>query len=151
MRALNFAFSVIIATVLSFPQSLMAEEGSSATPTAADIATGKQDFMQYCAQCHGADATGDGPVAADLKRKPANLTILTKKHRGIFPRRAVRDFIIGIKKMPSHGTREMPVWGYAFMFRQGGMAGPFVPIATPDEVNARIDRLVDYIRSIQQK
>jgi len=31
------------------------------------------------------------------------------------------------------------------------MGGPFIPIATPEEVNARIDRLVVYIRSIQQQ
>ena len=63
----------------------------------------------------------------------------------------MHDFIVGTKNMPSHGTREMPVWGYAFLFRQGAMGGPFVPISTPDEVDARIDRLVAYIRSIQQK
>jgi mono/diheme cytochrome c family protein len=34
------------------------------------------DFRQHCAQCHGMDGTGDGPVAPALKKKPANLTRL---------------------------------------------------------------------------
>ena len=41
-------------------------------------------FRRYCAQCHGLDATGDGPVASALKKKPANLTTLAKNHRRRF-------------------------------------------------------------------
>lgn len=136
-----------------FSAVVTAQEGSpaDASSVSAQVRTGEQEFMEYCAQCHGTDATGNGPVAAELRHRPTNLTLLAKKHRGIFPRKAVHDFIVGTKNMASHGTREMPVWGYAFLFRQGAMGGPFVPISTPDEVDARIDRLVAYIRSIQQK
>jgi mono/diheme cytochrome c family protein len=145
------AFAAVLAiTVLVFSSSADALE-AVAQSASAKATTGQQEFIEYCAQCHGADGTGNGPVAAELKRKPANLTLLAKKHRGIFPRRAVHDFIVGTRKIPSHGTREMPIWGYAFLFRQGAMGGPFIPIATPEEVNARIDRLVAYIRSIQQQ
>lgn len=153
-RASGVVFAAFVATSLLMCSGVVtAQEGAptDASSARAQARTGEQEFMEYCAQCHGTDATGNGPVAAELRHKPANLTLLAKKHRGIFPRKAVHDFIVGTKSMASHGTREMPVWGYAFLFRQGAMGGPFVPISTPDEVDARIDRLVAYIRSIQQK
>lgn len=114
-------------------------------------ASGRLEFKEYCAQCHGNDGTGNGPVAAELKRKPANLTLLSKNNDGVFPTNEVHDFIVGTKSVASHGTREMPVWGYAFMFRPGALAGPFVPVLTPQEADDKINRLVDYVRSIKQK
>ena len=44
--------------------------------------SGKEMFQAYCASCHGADAKGDGPAAAALKSKPANLTELAKNNGG---------------------------------------------------------------------
>jgi len=114
------------------------------------IISGKLQFRQYCAQCHGMDATGDGPVAAALKKKPANLTTLAKKNGGVFPEQEVREFIDGTKTAASHGTREMPIWGFAFMNRQSTMGGQ--TSASPlseQEVKQKINRLVDYIKKIQ--
>jgi hypothetical protein len=93
------------------------------------VKAGAKELREYCAQCHGDDGTGNGPVASELKRKPANLTVLSKNDDGVFPTREVHDFIVGTREIPAHGTREMPVWGCAFMFRPGAMAGPFVPRA----------------------
>src|SRR6266478_10136529 len=81
------------------------------------VTSPKLDFRRYCAQCHGMDATGDGPVAPALKKKPANLTMLQKNNGGVFPTEEVRSFIDGTKTAEGHGTREMPIWGYAFMHR----------------------------------
>ena len=50
----------------------------------------------------------------------------------------VHDFIYGTRTIAAHGTREMPVWGCAFMFRQGALAGPFVTERTPQEVEDKI-------------
>jgi len=113
--------------------------------------SGELEFRQYCAQCHGIPGTGDGPVAPALKKKPADLTVLAKNNHGVFPSKEVSDFIYGTRTVPSHGPREMPIWGYAFMFRQGGLAGPFVPVLTPQEVDSKINLLVDYVKSLQQK
>lgn len=44
--------------------------------------------------------------------------------------------------MAAHGTREMPVWGYAFMFQQGALAGPFVPKRTPQGAEEKIAKLM---------
>jgi hypothetical protein len=37
------------------------------------------------------------------------------------------------------------------MFRPGAMAGPFVPVLTPQQVEDRVNLLVDYLKSIQRK
>jgi len=116
-----------------------------------DKGAGAKQFREYCAQCHGIDGTGNGPVASELKRKPANLTVLSKNNNGVFPTSEVHDFIVGTRAIPSHGTREMPVWGYAFMFRPGALAGPFVPVLTPQQVEGKVNVLVDYVKSIQRK
>ena len=42
--------------------------------TAASIAAGSALYVSYCATCHGADGYGDGPAAASLPLRPANLT-----------------------------------------------------------------------------
>lgn len=52
-------------------------DGSPQNPVSADDASrkrGKYFFDLNCALCHGAQGKGDGPVAASLRRKPANLT-----------------------------------------------------------------------------
>ncbi|HXZ88657.1 MAG TPA: c-type cytochrome, partial [Candidatus Binataceae bacterium] len=62
----------------------MAQEGGGVSMGAGGMITsGKLQFRQYCAQCHGMDATGDGPVAPALKKKPANLTVLSKNNGGV--------------------------------------------------------------------
>jgi len=113
--------------------------------------SGELEFRQYCAPCHGLEGTGDGPVAPTLNKKPADLTSLAKNNGSVFPAKEVRDFIYGTRTVASHGTREMPIWGYAFMFRQGALGGPFVPERTPQEAEDKIARLVDYVKSIQRK
>ncbi|HTT76765.1 MAG TPA: c-type cytochrome [Candidatus Binataceae bacterium] len=113
------------------------------------VTSGKIEFREYCAQCHGLNATGDGPVAPALKKKPANLTLLSKNNGGVFPEQEVRDFINGTKTAASHGTREMPIWGYAFMFRQGAHTGSGGPPLTQREVDQKINMLVTYVKSIQ--
>ena len=129
----------------------MVQAGGHRSEPGSKAASGKPPFLEYCAQCHEQDGTGNGPIASELNKNPANLTLLSKNNGGVFPEGEVRDFIAGTRTIASHGSREMPVWGYAFMFRQGGLAGPFVPVLTPQEANYRINLLVDYVKSIQQK
>jgi mono/diheme cytochrome c family protein len=51
--------------------------GAPENPTAADdasIARGAELYAINCAMCHGQTAQGNGPIAAFLANKPANLT-----------------------------------------------------------------------------
>ena len=130
----------------------LAQDGGVTMGAGGTLTSGKLQFRQYCAQCHGMDATGDGPVAPALKKKPANLTLLSKNNGGVFPEQEVRDFIDGTKTAESHGTREMPIWGYAFQFRQASKnTGSGGAALTETQVNEKIQTLVNYVKSIQVK
>lgn len=111
------------------------------------------DFRRYCGQCHGTSGTGDGPVAPALKKKPANLTLLSANNGGVFPEEEVRDFIDGTKTSAAHGNRAMPIWGDAFRMRTASQGGGLTQGSvglTQQEVNTKINGLVMYVASIQR-
>jgi mono/diheme cytochrome c family protein len=85
---------------------------------AAYIEKGRELFRQHCAACHGPEARGDGPVAAQLKKRPSDLTVIQKRGEA-FPIYKVMAFIDGEKVVPAHGTREMPIWGKVFRRTEG--------------------------------
>lgn len=102
------------------------------------LTSGAREFRTYCAQCHGRDAKGDGPVASSLKNKTPDLTVLSKTHGGIFPYQYVFNSIAGTDVASTHGTREMPVWGRTFALpssTQGAM-GAGGNAKTQEQVNA---------------
>ncbi len=113
--------------------------------TSGAVTTGKLQFRQYCAPCHGMDGTGDGPVADTLKKKPANLTLLSKNNGGKFPYDHVYNMISGKEVVASHGTREMPIWG--LVFSRARMPG--APGRTEAQVKQKIETIISYIESVQ--
>jgi len=96
-------------------------------------------FRAYCASCHGLDGKGNGPAAEALRTKPADLTALTRNHRGQFPVAIVRNTITGDGVVAAHGSREMPIWGPVFHQIE----------ADVDRGHVRIENLVKYLESIQ--
>jgi mono/diheme cytochrome c family protein len=98
-------------------------------------------FRAHCAACHGANARGDGPLASALKTKVPDLTMLAKNNKGEFPSSPVRKTIIGEDILIAHGSREMPIWGPIFHQIESDQ----------DWGNVRIENLVKYLQSIQQK
>ena len=56
-----------------------------------DSDLGKIEYQSKCASCHGNDAKGDGPIADQLKIRPADLTQLAKKNGGLSASFPVRD------------------------------------------------------------
>ena len=116
-------------------------------PCAADEApdmSGAELFRVFCASCHGPQARGDGPVAATLKPTVPDLTRISARNGGTFPADRVRTTIDGQSVPRSHGTRAMPVWGWDFYAID--RADP----ARRQRVAELIDRLVEYLRSIQR-
>ena len=67
--------------------------------TADSIRQGKELFAQHCASCHGAFGEGDGPAAAQLTPKPANLREMADQHPD-------GDFFWKI----AQGRGAMPAW-----------------------------------------
>jgi mono/diheme cytochrome c family protein len=55
--------------------------GGAAADSQADQATlerGQAHYLLFCANCHGADADGHGPLVKLLKVIPSNLTVLRR-------------------------------------------------------------------------
>lgn len=59
------------------------------------LPTGQEDFADYCASCHGLSGKGDGELAANLAKRPADLTTLSAKSGGTFPTTKVMAKIWG--------------------------------------------------------
>jgi len=105
------------------------------------VTTGSEVFKTYCASCHGTSARGDGRLATNMVKKPANLTEIAKRNGGSFPSEMVFRTIDGRTPVRGHGGPDMPVWGDAFSrSREAG---------DQDRVKAVIQSLVDYLDSIQ--
>jgi mono/diheme cytochrome c family protein len=114
--------------------------GFSARASAQNIDVGRTEYQSSCAACHGIDGKGSGPVSKELKTPPADLTVLAKNNNGVFPYGMVYQVIDGRNStVVSHGTREMPIWGYRF--------GP--PQAF--RFKNRILAVIDYLKTIQEK
>ena len=75
-----------------------------------DPENGRALYDSYCIQCHGADATGTGPMAAILNVGIPDLTQLSARNDGVFPRDQVAMQIDGRARLLAHGG-EMPVFG----------------------------------------
>jgi|ERR1022692_2588996 mono/diheme cytochrome c family protein len=108
-----------------------------------------RDYAVYCATCHGAGGKGDGPAIYMIPGfKPGDLTHLMKSHAGTFPADEVHDVIDGRKRLPDHfdSDTDMSLWG--LQFQEEGKE--FTP-ESEAKVKGRIDALVEYLRSMQQK
>lgn len=114
------------------------EEHSQVTPF-----VGSDLFRDHCAVCHGTSARGDGPLADKLKKRPPDLTGFARQNGGEFPATMVTSMIDGRRQVPGHGGPDMPVWGQAFKSSQAG--------GNEEAVKARIDELVRYLESLQEK
>jgi hypothetical protein len=125
-----FKWLIIANTIIAF----------NACASAQDIDVGKTEYLSSCAACHGIDAKGNGPVSKELKTRPTDLTVLAKNNNGVFPYNMVYEMIDGRNStIASHGTREMPIWGYRF--------GP--PQAF--RFKTRMLAVIDYLNRIQEK
>jgi Cytochrome c len=78
-----------------------------------DVATGEALYQEYCAVCHGIEATGQGPMVTVLIVQPPDLTTLVKRYDGVFPLERVAARIDGRDPLVSHGSA-MPVYGTFF-------------------------------------
>lgn len=138
-----------IGTFASRPRYANAQASApAATPSPSFVLSGKDEYVFHCASCHGLDGRGNGPAASVFKIRPADLTLLSRRNGGVFPKKRVFATIEGTTTVAAHGSREMPVWGEIFE-RQG--SNTYNRAATAREVRERIRRLVDYLESIQRK
>jgi mono/diheme cytochrome c family protein len=118
---------------------------------------GKMEYQASCASCHGTDGKGTGPVAPALTPKPSDLTMLAKKNNGVYPFGRIYDTIDGRVQVKSHGTREMPVFGYRFWPAPIPGFSPQAPYYLDPlydrepVMRSRILAVIDYLYRIQEK
>lgn len=108
--------------------------------------SGREMYGRLCTSCHGVSGKGNGPMAPLLKIDVPDLTRLAHRHDGEFPADYVRRTIDGRFEQRAHGLPYMPVWGLKFH-------DPENPYDTEGRarVDSIIDRLVEYLQSIQER
>ena len=134
----RYVGAALLATAVFQTGNLMAEEEL----------IGSDEFRTSCAFCHGVGGRGDCPVAEFLTKKPSDLTALSTNNGGKYPFEWVMEMIDGRAVVPSHGEREMPVWGSKYKKEDAEHYGPF---GSEEVARARILELVYYIQMIQQE
>jgi mono/diheme cytochrome c family protein len=94
----------ILLAALTVSVSLGAVAAQPSDPQAAK--RGMEHYRIFCANCHGAEADGNGPTAKLLKIAPTNLTLLARTNGGTFDAEKVframdgRHLVGGDQKMP---------------------------------------------------
>ena len=134
----NLRSMTIVVLMALLPCAAAHAGDTRGTETAAHL------YQVSCSGCHGREARGDGPVSAFLTVKVPDLTRIAARRGGVFPEEEIFRIVDGQADLRSHGPRHMPVWGYEFFGDD------------PDDEAAhraasdRVERLVEYLRSIQR-
>jgi mono/diheme cytochrome c family protein len=139
LRISQPAFSIVLMIV-----TLAVKVEAAATEVEGN-ADARDEFLELCADCHGEDARGNGPLAENLTKAPPDLTQISKRAGGTFDEKAVFDWIIGLDMPTAHGTREMPIWGDWLMDE----ASLETADSAEREVEQRVMTLVKYLKEIQ--
>jgi mono/diheme cytochrome c family protein len=119
---------------------------AACVPQEAPQPTGAEDFATYCAGCHGASGKGDGPAAAGLSRRPADLTRISARNGGVFPGTRVMAKIWSYSGGPG-ATTPMPSFAPLLDGQLVGYDGGD-GIASPTPV--RLVQVAEFLKSIQE-
>ncbi len=118
---------------------------------AQDYTMGAAEYVNSCAQCHGATGVGDGVMAGFLTSRPTDLTKLQADNGGVFPVAKVYSIIDGSAVSGVHGTSDMPAWGMKYSAEAPEQLGFDYTGADRDAfVRGRILALVEYISTLQE-
>ncbi|ETX13043.1 cytochrome C [Roseivivax halodurans JCM 10272] len=143
MRAIRPGLAAIGLIALAACEETAQSPDLGTMPVAAE---GEALFMEYCAACHGEDATGDGPLGRSLNIAPADLTRIVVRRGGSFPRAQVLSKVDGYARSDMD-VNGMPEFGAL-------MSGDLVPYDSGDGIETPTPRklvaLVEYLESIQK-
>lgn len=136
----SITITAILSAALAFGAVAASGQELPSPPTGQSY-SGSDLFKTYCTACHGTSAHGDGPLAANMKKPPPDLTQFAARNGGTFPSALVAQIIDGRQAVKGHGGPDMPVWGDVFKRAVDG--------GNPDAVKTRIEALVAFLESIQ--
>lgn len=93
--------------------ALLIHTSAAAAQVPGQTGSGATLFDAYCAPCHGTDGKGKGSISGALKTPPPDLSTLTARHGGRYPRARVERFVTdGTGTLaPAHAVKVMPKWG----------------------------------------
>jgi mono/diheme cytochrome c family protein len=149
MRHRSLVFAAVAGFSLFSLPGFATEAPANGTPaTGLMTELGAADFQTYCAACHGVSGKGDGTVAEFLTIPAADLTQLTKRNSGTFPKERLTEVIDGRADVRVHGPRDMPVWGD--WFETEAAAEDMGKEEREAVVSARINALLAFIETIQE-
>ena len=124
---------VLVITLFALPLTGLA--GADDSPA---VDWGRDLYFSFCVSCHGWTGKGDGPAGLALKKSPTDLTQLSARNGGEFPRAKIKRYIQGEQLVQAHGSREMPVWGKIFRRE-----------STNSEARMQYFALAEFLESIQ--
>src|SRR5215469_16836911 len=136
-RASDSIFSALLLAVLTIALTTRSAQAAS---------TGKQDFDANCASCHGFDGKGHGQALYVRPQvRPPDLTILSKNNGGVFPAGRVYKSINGRSGIPPMNVSTCLSGALPSSAKARNL------LRQVRDVRARIRKIVDYIKSIQEK
>lgn len=108
------------------------------------VQRGKAIYEKECAQCHGGAGEGAGPASLGIGVAPPDLTQLSIRNDGTFPREFVRRFVMGLveKEDPDAAMPEFSKVGLRHVYPDGGADG--------EVLEADFADLLDYLEAIQK-
>ena len=142
MNASNLHLALLGAVLVAVPTGYAS--------AAAEYDSGKREYDENCASCHGPLGKGDGAFRELLKIAVPDLTVLAKNNGGVFPVGRVYEVIDGRQQVASHGPREMPIWGADYSVLAAPAFDDY-PFNTEVLVRARILALTEYLYRLQAK
>ena len=112
------------------------------------VSAGNDLYRTYCWQCHGFEATGDGPMAEMLAIRTPDLTKLAGENDGVFPIVRIAEQIDGRSQLLAHGG-EMPIFGAVFETDQ--KIAVAIPNGQSMMVGLPLANLLAFLESIQSE
>ncbi len=105
-----------------------------------------KDYLQYCAKCHGAEGRGAQPEKRAVPGYVSvDLTQISKRNGGEFPRQKVYDEIEGRQRIAAHFHGDMPRWGTRYHLDEKDQS------QAAQRMRDRISAMVDFIELMQEK
>lgn len=136
MNMRSFALRTVPLFLLAACQSTRDADHASA---------GRMLFQNNCAACHGQAGRGDGPLAAQLGRKPADLSRLSEEWT-VYPSAHVMGYIDGYTREGAEGEI-MPTFGGEMLEAETILYDSGDGILTPTPLP--LVQLAEYIETLQ--
>ncbi len=132
-----------IATLGACSTGSMPAQSSGPALNLASVERGETIFAKECSACHGPAGDGAGAASLGLGMTPPDITGLTTRNDGAFPRAFVQRFVLGQieKEDPDAAMPEFGTVGLEHAAKKGTPAGE---ISAEDMI-----ALLDYLETIQ--